>query len=223
MPAHRKHFENNAAFQASQRTLQYFINNNFWLFVENQFAHKDIEIQPKYIIASQKHFATKQIISSLEEGFDFITSLISKLNSTLKITTSEEIILQGEWNYLGQNHEREAYLQTIKDLFWIHQDKEELQNHSKFQEMMEHPWKLVTYGTDFDFALPNPSDYFEESTIQFVEKILHRLSNWEINPFLITNSESNFHWNIKLNHQTLIEGNITKSEEGELIHITQFR
>ncbi len=222
MPAHRKHFEDNARFQAIQRTLQFFINHNFVLFLENQYATKDISDLPKYIIAKQDKFTTLQTINNLEEGFDFITTLLSKLNSTLKLSTTETVKLQGEWNYLGQTQEREEYIQKINDLFWVHQDNENIQNHPKFQEMMESPWKLITHSTDFGFSLPNPSDSFEDSTIQFVEKIMLKLNNWEINPFLITNETSNFHWNIQLNNQSLIEGTFTKSDDGELIHETNF-
>ena len=222
MPAHRKHFVHDSRFQATQKLLQIYLDRGFSLLHSNQYNPKEYQDLNKRLVSDTETYTTHHELNNIDEAFEFITTLLSSLNSFLKLHTNEGIRLVGDWNYLGQKEEREAYLTHIDELFWGYQYREELTTHPKFLELTEDPWKLIRYAPDFDFTIPTPGDNFQESTVGFVERLMIKLNGWDLSPYLIEDNFSNFHWRITLNNTPLINGTISKSENNILIHRSVF-
>jgi hypothetical protein len=222
MPAHRKHFVLDSRFQATQKLLQIFMDRGFNLIYSNQYNQREYQDLNKRLVSNTETYSTHHELGNIDEGFEFITTLLSSLNSYLKLHSTSDIRLIGEWNYLGQKEEREAYLSHIDTLFWTYQDREELTTHPKFMELTENPWKLIRLAPEFDFTIPTPGDNFQEATVGFVERLMIKLNGWDLSPFLIQDIESNFHWRITLNGASLINGTIAKIDNGALVHRSEF-
>ena len=222
MSAHRKHFVFDSHFQASQKLLQFFLNRGFYFLVQNEYKTKEISPLSKRLVRGGDRYTTHHELGELLEGLEFAKELLQKLNAYLTLHSHEEVSLSGEWNYLGQAPERDAYLARITNLFWSHQDRDSVKSHPHFTHMLENPWLLATHAADFDFRVPAPADTFTPATISFVENLLRTLPQWELAPYLITNAASNFHWRITLNQTPLIQGTITKATSGTLVHETYF-
>ena len=222
MSAHRKHFVLDSRFQASQKLVQFFLNRGFYLLLAREYKEKEITALPKRLVRDGDAYLSRHELTELVEALEFAKELLQKLNAYLTLHATEEVTLSGEWNYLGQASERDAYLARITRLFWSHQDRDSVKSHPRFAHMLEHPWLLAAHAADFDFPVPAPADTFTPPTIRFVENLLKTLPQWELAPYLITNDDSNFHWRLTLNGAALIQGTISKSPAGTLVHETSF-
>jgi hypothetical protein len=221
MPAHRKHFECTSTFLTKQQMVRFFLQNDFLLFFDTQYKSSEIQGLSKRISTNTEIYRCYHELSSLQEAFSFAIGLFTELKQYLSKNYPSDKI-SAEWNYLGQNDEREFYLSKVEEMFWMMQDKDSLQNHSNLAEMTESPWKLARYIPDLDFSIPSAADYFTSDTISFVDKMMNTLTDWELNPYFLANNTSNFHWNFTLNNISIISGTITKTEKGMLVHEMSF-
>jgi hypothetical protein len=188
----------------------------FWSEIWNFFCKLDFKIIPpeteelinfkkntKYLSLEKLPGRLIYKIDNFQSGVDTVFELKKFLQNKFTKTIKESYF---NWNYLGQNEEREFYLNYLKDVFWENQYNENLQRMPNYKKILEKPWRIINYATDLDFEVKSQFEFFDEKTEDFMQNLQQVMKNWELNPFLINNDRGSFQWDIKIQNSYGFEG-----------------
>jgi hypothetical protein len=209
MPAHHTKIIVDEKVLLRQRVLVFLLTNGFLLLDSNMDISKE---EYDYVLV-RDGVAANQKLDNLNHGIDSIDALARDLGKYCN--SLGRIKLDCNWNYLGQNQEREEYIRYLTTVFWQNQTEERLQELYNYSELVEFPHKIINYPNIIE-NIKIPADFFSQKTNDFVIKISDILSKWSLNPYLILVPEANFQWSISISGEKIVYGYTNKKENGDI-------
>ncbi len=161
----------------------------------------------KVLTFTKKGGRIREVCGSLEQALD----LALKIRRALLESSDESI---GEWNYLGNSQEKEAYLRYLDQFFWRHQNQESLVARPDYPELIAETFKISKCVSDLDLDLLAAIEKMSDKSREFLTRLEGSLKGWELNPYLINDSLGNFHWSLLVGGEYLLEGSICKEPQG---------
>jgi hypothetical protein len=207
MPAHLPTSAPSPALPVLQKIWRHLIQEDFWLYPTEDDLDED-NLPPKMLIL--KPMVALELISDFKLGLERAFE-IAKVTQAAR--TSGESVTQLEWNYLGKNEERGAYLEYLQRFFWTQQDNPELLSSSQYQNMVEEPWRILNHLEYLQQSPALPTDYFTEGTTKFIESLSLILKGWELNPFLLHTDSGSLQWRITISDALTLDGCIFAQDE----------
>jgi len=173
----------------------------------------DISKMDNYYIVDINGFA-KQKINSFQDALEVITTLINYLK------TKKEYKILGEWNFFGKPEDKEKYTKYLYSLIWQNQDSEDLTKLHNYQQILLNPLLMMQHSLEVPFYVPTPSEFFDKSANDLLQKIESTLTTLQYNPYLSQGYSGTFEWQIQINNFK-ISGYISK-EKNNLTHTIHF-
>ncbi len=184
-----------------------------WLF----FIELNFQILPLELAEYKEFFSAKYFVLSTTQGKAFVKSetfevsleVATKLWQKIKKITKNDCL--AEWNYIGNKDEKDRYLQYLDYFFWTHQNEERIINREDYSECIAQTFKICNCIQDTNLEIQPAIDFMSLKSQDFLLKLESMLPDWELNNYLINDSEGNFHWQILAKTSFLFEGWIFKS------------
>lgn len=204
MPAHTPKNQNPEIISALQIFWRYFITKDFKLYPTSHSLPTRPNLPESYLLL-QPQILAYEPLTDLKQAIQTMEGLYATAIKT-------DPKLTAQWSYLGQNNERSSYIKYIDEFFWQHQHLESLLLHPDYNQMLESPWKILTYANDLDLSPRIPTDFFNPQSLEFTEQLHKALSNWEFQPFLLLNPTGSLQWRIFYQNILLLDGCIYKQQ-----------
>jgi len=225
MPAHVQPVFTSVQTRFWQHIWQFFMSRNFVLYTPSTACYSNSFNDTAILFLDTPGYC-EQTITSFEAGIEIafllrtqVVEIIranrKELSSLLQQKQKKELADTGWkieflWNYLGKNEERSQYLTYLHQLFWKNQQDESLQAHPAFSSLLEEPWRLGRYTSDFDFDIYQPTEFFDDSTTTFLENLQKTMNEWTFDPYLVCSDLGSFQWQIRISSQFALSGSIWK-------------
>ncbi len=203
MPAHKnKQISFDLAFW--QQIWLFFIELNFQILPPELAEYKEF-LSARYFILSTTQGRVFVKSDTLENSLEVTTKLWQKIKKMAK----KDCL--AEWNYIGNKNEKNRYLKYLDYFFWINQNEEQIINREDYSECIAQTFKICKCIQDLNLEIRPAIDFMSPKSQEFLLKLQSILPDWELNNYLINDSEGNFHWQILANSSFLFEGWIFKS------------
>jgi hypothetical protein len=130
-----------------------------------------------------------QKVETLDDVLSFINTLKSQLtilDATVSVT----------WNYIGSENSRMNYMNELETFFWTYQDQLSQLLPLQSKELLDQPWKIARFAGNLDFPTPTASQFFDSKAGDFMQSLITKFSNYELDPYLVHSKLGSFHWKI---------------------------
>ncbi len=147
-----------------------------------------------------------QICSKLEEALGLASGLVNKNKKPNTISV--------EWNYLGNNQEKNRYLEYLNRQFWLNQSEESLIARSDYGLLIAENFRIGKVLVGLGYQVCSPVELMSERSLRFLLQLDNTLRDWILDPFLVNDAKGNFHWRVVFKGGYFASGSISKDADG---------